>query len=68
MYTKIYINEFVSQASQEAKRDLQHHLEEELSEGRPIKDIVADVRDIALKNCIPEQDVITLVSILNAMI
>lgn len=50
------------QASQEAKRDLQQQLEEQLADARPIKDIVTDVRDLAQKNCIPEQDVITLVS------
>ncbi|XP_075222594.1 basic leucine zipper and W2 domain-containing protein kra [Lycorma delicatula] len=50
-----------AQASQEAKRDLQIQLEEELSDGRPIKDIVSDVRDIAVKNNIPEPEVITLV-------
>lgn len=51
----------MAQASQEAKRDLQLQLEEQLSDGRPIKDIVTDVRDLAQKNFIPEQDVITLI-------
>lgn len=49
------------QACQEAKRDLQIHLEDELGDGRPVKDIVADVRDIAQKHFIPEQEVIPLV-------
>lgn len=52
------------QACQEAKRDLQQHLEDELADGRAVKDIIADVRDIAQKHVIPEQEVITLVSIL----
>lgn len=56
-YDEIYF----LQASQEAKRDLQSQLEEELSDGRAIKDIIADVRDVALKNNIPEPEVITLV-------
>lgn len=53
----------VVQACQEAKRDLQIHLEDELGDGRPVKDIVSDVRDIAQKHCIPEQEVIALVGV-----
>ncbi|RZF48705.1 hypothetical protein LSTR_LSTR011335 [Laodelphax striatellus] len=50
-----------AQASQEAKRDLQLQLEEELQDGRAMKDIVTDVRDIAGKNAIGDQEVITIV-------
>ncbi|PSN42014.1 Protein krasavietz [Blattella germanica] len=50
-----------AQASQEAKRDLQLQLEEQLSEGRAIKDIVADVKECAAKNSIPEHEVVALV-------
>jgi len=51
----------MAQACQEAKRDLQQHLEDELSDGRAVKEIISDVRDIAQKHVIPEQEVITLV-------
>ncbi|KAK7864655.1 hypothetical protein R5R35_012424 [Gryllus longicercus] len=50
-----------AQASQEAKRDLQSQLEEQLSEGRPIKDIVADIKETAAKSGIQEHEMITLV-------
>jgi len=50
------------QASQEAKRDLQLQLEEQLSEGRAIKDIVSDVKESASKNSIAEHEVVALVS------
>ncbi|KAJ4449278.1 hypothetical protein ANN_00676 [Periplaneta americana] len=48
-------------ANQEAKRDLQVQLEEQLSEGRAIKDIVSDVKEIANKNSIAEHEVVALV-------
>ncbi|XP_069673995.1 protein krasavietz [Periplaneta americana] len=50
-----------AQANQEAKRDLQVQLEEQLSEGRAIKDIVSDVKEIANKNSIAEHEVVALV-------
>lgn len=50
-----------AQASQEAKRDLQLQLEEQLSEGRAIKDIVSDVKESAAKNNIAEHEVVALV-------
>lgn len=50
-----------AQASQEAKRDLQLQLEEQLSEGRNTKDIVADIRETASKSSIQEHEMITLV-------
>ncbi|PNF30404.1 Protein krasavietz [Cryptotermes secundus] len=50
-----------AQASQEAKRDLQLQLEEQLSEGRAIKDIVTDVKESAAKNNIAEHEVVSLV-------
>lgn len=52
-----------NQANQEAKRDLQQQLQEELSEGKPIKDITTDIRDYATKNCIPEQEIVGIVRI-----
>ena len=50
-----------AQASQEAKRDLQQQLEEQLSEYRPIKEIIADIKEMAAKSGIPEHETITLV-------
>lgn len=50
-----------AQASQEAKRDLQLQLEEQLSEGRAIKDIISDVKESAAKNNIAEHEVVSLV-------
>jgi hypothetical protein len=37
-------------------------LEEQLSEGRAIKDIVSDVKESASKNSIAEHEVVALVS------
>ncbi|XP_026681463.1 diacylglycerol O-acyltransferase 1-like [Diaphorina citri] len=50
----------MAQASQEAKKELQEQLEEQISEGASIKDIVADIREIANKHCIPDQELIVL--------
>ncbi|KDR20399.1 protein krasavietz [Zootermopsis nevadensis] len=50
-----------AQANQEAKRDLQLQLEEQLSESRAIKDIVSEVKEVAGKNSIAEHEVIYLV-------
>ncbi|XP_034234845.1 protein krasavietz [Thrips palmi] len=50
-----------AQASQGAKRDLQLQLEEQLQEGRPIKDIIIDIKDLASKNNIPEHEIIGIV-------
>lgn len=51
----------MAQASQEAKKELQEQLEEQLGEGASIKDIVADIREIANKHVIPDQELITLI-------
>nr|CAD7432608.1 unnamed protein product [Timema monikensis] len=50
-----------AQASQEAKKDLQIQLEDQLSEGRSTKDIVTDLKEVAIKNGIPEHEVVALV-------
>ncbi|KAG8040244.1 hypothetical protein G9C98_000814 [Cotesia typhae] len=50
-----------NQASQEAKRDLQQLLVEDLADNRAIKDIVLDVKEMALKCAIPEHEVIGLI-------
>ncbi|CAG2065146.1 unnamed protein product, partial [Timema podura] len=49
-----------AQASQEAKKDLQIQLEDQLSEGRSTKDIVTDLKEVAIKNGIPEHEVVAL--------
>ena len=51
-----------AQASQEAKRDLQQLLLDNLADNRAIKDIVIDLKDMALRCGIPEHEVIGLVS------
>ncbi|XP_008547132.1 protein krasavietz [Microplitis mediator] len=50
-----------NQASQEAKRDLQQLLIDDLADNRPIKDIVLDLKEMALKCAIPEHEVIGLI-------
>ncbi|KAJ1525762.1 hypothetical protein ONE63_008968 [Megalurothrips usitatus] len=50
-----------AQASQGAKRDLQMQLEEQLQEGRQIRDIVVDIKDLATRNNIPEHEIIGIV-------
>ena len=52
-----------AQASQEAKRDLQAQLEENLSDGRSTKDIITEIRETAQKNLIPDHEIIPLVSV-----
>lgn len=54
-----------NQASQEAKRDLQQLLIDDLADNRPIKDIVLDLKEMALKCAIPEHEVIGLVSLVS---
>lgn len=51
-----------AQASQEAKRDLQQLLLDELAENRPMKDITLDLKEMAQRSCIPEHEVIGLVT------
>lgn len=50
-----------AQASQEAKKDLQSQLDELLSEGRPIKDIVVEMRETAARSGIQEHEMVTLI-------
>lgn len=50
-----------AQASQEAKRDLQQLLLDELAENRPMKDITLDLKEMAQRSCIPEHEMIGLV-------
>lgn len=50
-----------AQASQEAKRDLQQLLLDDLADNKPIKDIVSDLKEVAQRSNIPEHEVIGLV-------
>lgn len=50
-----------AQASQEAKRDLQQLLLDDLAENRPMKDITLDLKEMAQRSGIPEHEVIGLV-------
>lgn len=50
-----------AQASQEAKRDLQQLLLDDLADNKPIKDIVSDLKEMAQRSNIPEHEVIGLV-------
>lgn len=51
----------MAQASQEAKKEIQEQLDEQISEGASIKEIVSDIREIANKHVIPEQELIVLI-------
>ncbi|OXU32042.1 hypothetical protein TSAR_004340 [Trichomalopsis sarcophagae] len=50
-----------AQASQEAKRDLQDLLLDDLADQKPIKDIVSDLKEMAQRCNIPEHDIIGLI-------
>lgn len=50
-----------AQASQEAKRDLQQLLLDDLADNKPIKNIVSDLKEMAQRSNIPEHEVIGLV-------
>ncbi|XP_011643409.1 protein krasavietz [Pogonomyrmex barbatus] len=50
-----------AQASQEAKRDLQQLLLDDLAENRPMKDITLDLKEMAQRSGIPEHEVIGLI-------
>lgn len=52
-----------AQASQEAKRDLQQLLLDDLAENRPMKDITIDLKEMAQRCVIPEHEVIGLVMV-----
>ncbi|OAD60877.1 Insulin-degrading enzyme [Eufriesea mexicana] len=49
-----------AQASQEAKRDLQQLLLDDLADNRPMKDIILDLKEMAQKSGIPEHEVIVM--------
>lgn len=51
-----------AQASQEAKRDLQQVLLDDLGDNKPIKDMIVDIKEFSTKSEIPEHEIIGLVS------
>lgn len=57
-----------AQASQEAKRDLQQLLLDDLADNRPLKDIILDLKEMAQKSGIPEHEVIGLVIFMTSII
>jgi len=57
-----------AQASQEAKRDLQQLLLDNLAENRPMKDITLDLKEMAQRSGIPEHEVIGLVMVFLSLI
>jgi hypothetical protein len=50
-----------NQASQEAKRELQQLLLDDIRENKAAKDIISDIKEMALKYNIPEHEVISLI-------
>jgi hypothetical protein len=54
---KLYKN----QASQEAKRELQSAIMDDIKDNKPHKEIIADIKDLSVKNSIPEHEVIIII-------
>lgn len=52
-----------AQASQEAKRELTTALHDDLKDEKPVREMIADLREMAQKHDIPDHEVITIVSI-----
>lgn len=50
-----------AQASQEFKRELQSTIIDDIKDNKPQKDIIADIRDLSVKNSIPEHEVIVII-------
>uniref|UniRef100_A0A6M2DL01 Putative translation factor n=1 Tax=Xenopsylla cheopis TaxID=163159 RepID=A0A6M2DL01_XENCH len=50
-----------AQASQEAKRDLQQVLLDDLGDNKPIKDMIVDIKEFSTKSEIPEHEIIGLI-------
>ncbi|CRK99797.1 CLUMA_CG013105, isoform A [Clunio marinus] len=50
-----------AQASQEAKRELQSAIIDDIKDGKSHKDIINDIKELSEKNIIPEHEVITIV-------
>lgn len=50
-----------AQASQEARRDLTAALLDDLADDKPVRDLIQDLRDTALKQAIPDHEVIAII-------
>ncbi|KAJ8711952.1 hypothetical protein PYW08_008906 [Mythimna loreyi] len=50
-----------AQASQEARRELTQALLDELAEDKPIRDLIQELRDMAVKHSIPEHEVVAII-------
>jgi len=49
-----------SQASQEVKKELQKNIADFLADGKAVKEIINEVKDYSLKNCLAEYEVIAI--------
>ncbi|CAG4985559.1 unnamed protein product [Colias eurytheme] len=50
-----------AQASQEARRELTRVLDDELADEKAVRDIIPELRDMALKNDIPDHEVVAII-------
>ncbi|GBP11730.1 Protein krasavietz [Eumeta japonica] len=50
-----------AQASQEARRDLTRALEDDLADEKPIRDVIADLRELAQRTDVPDHEVVAIV-------
>lgn len=50
-----------AQASQEAKRELQSVIVDDLKDNKPQKEIIADLKELSVKNSIPEHELIVII-------
>lgn len=50
-------------AVQEARRELTQALLDELAEDKPIRDLIQELRDMAVKHSIPDHEVVAIVCI-----
>lgn len=54
----------LAQASQEAKRNLEVQLHDDLNDGKNMKEIISNIKELSSKHDIPEHEIIVLVIIL----
>lgn len=50
-----------AQASQEARRDITQALMDDLADNKPIRELIADLRDMAVRNNIPEHEIVAII-------
>ncbi|XP_063543864.1 protein krasavietz isoform X1 [Cydia strobilella] len=50
-----------AQASQEARRELTRALEDELADEKPVRDLIQELRDMAVKHAIPDHEVVAII-------